>query len=155
MRTLRQSSRLACCAIASPARIAPGHSKSFGRAGLRRRRVRAGTLALSFLLVSFRIVPRAGQTRFSQIEIALDSAQGIVVDYAVITEADDRVPLDVEGSFLQPLILWCSHLAAALIRILGTKFQLLDPLIVFRQQSRNQIGRKFPVIFELMKQTDG
>ncbi len=53
-------------------------------------------------LASSNLVSR--QSRFRQVQIALDAAEGFVVDRLRISERDDRLTLDLQGAVLQTLV---------------------------------------------------
>src|SRR5713101_3734094 len=93
----------------------------------------------------------AGQAGLGQIEIALNAAQCIIIDDALVAQMDDRFAFGIERFLLEPLILRSRDFAAAFIRIVRAKFQLLDALVVFGTQSVDRILRKFAIRGELLE----
>src|ERR1700730_2851211 len=91
------------------------------------------------------IASRPAQPRLGQIEIALNPAQCIIIDDALVAQMDDRFAFGVERFLLEPLILRSRDFAATFIRIIRAKFQLLDALVVFGMQSVDRILRKFDI----------
>jgi hypothetical protein len=72
-----------------------------------------------------------GQTRFRQVEIALNTPKSCVVNYVLIAQGDNRSPLRVQRFLLKSLKLRTCNLAAAIVRAVGAKLQLLESVIVF------------------------
>ena len=77
----------------------------------------------------------AGQARFRQIEVALNSAQRPVVDDPLVTQIDNDLPLNPERLLLQLLILRRGYFAAAILRTFQTTLQLSDPIVIFGAQT--------------------
>ena len=61
------------------------------------------------------------QARFCQIEITLNTPQRVVINHALISQTDDRLPFNVERFPLQTLILRRGDFAAAVVGVLGAK----------------------------------
>ena len=65
---------------------------------------------------------------------------------------DDGLPFNAKRLALQTLILRCGDFAAAIVRVLGAKLQLLHAFVVFGAQSIHCVGRKLPVGTKLLYQ---
>src|SRR5205814_8634606 len=76
----------------------------------------------------------AGQPCFRQIEVTLNSAQRVIINHSLVSQADDGFSFDAQGLVLQTLILWCGDFATAIVGIVRAMFQLLYALVVFGLQ---------------------
>ena len=87
----------------------------------------------------------SGQACFRQIEVALNSAQRVIINHSFVSQADDGFSFDAQRLMLQTLILWCGDFATAIIGIFSAMFQLLYALIVFGVQPICRVWRKLPI----------
>ena len=53
---------------------------------------------------------------WAQIEVALKSAQRVIIYHSFVSQADDGFSFDAQRLVLQTLILWCGDFATAIIR---------------------------------------
>src|SRR5262249_41034194 len=88
------------------------------------------------------VVSPSYQPRFRQIEVALNSAQSVIINHALISQTDDGFAFHSQRLVLQALILRCGDFAPAFVGIVRAMFQLLDALVVFRAQTIYRVGRK-------------
>ena len=87
----------------------------------------------------------SGQPCFRQIEVALNSAQRVIINHSLVSQADDGFAFDAQRLVLQTLILWCGDFAPAIIGIFSAKLQLLYALVVFGVQPICRVRRKLPI----------
>src|SRR5207302_1085300 len=92
--------------------------------------------------------------RVSRIEIALDPAQGVVVNHMLITQTDDGLTFDVEGLLLKALVLRRGNSAAAIFVALGAEFELHQPIIVLCAQTAYRVRRKIAIVCQALDQTE-
>ena len=85
------------------------------------------------------------QPCFRQIEVALNSAQRVIINHSFVSQADDCFSFDAQRLVLQTLILRCGDFAAAIIGIFSAKLQLLYALVVFGVQPICRVRRKLAV----------
>src|SRR5213596_3516107 len=85
------------------------------------------------------------QPCFRQIKVTLNSAQRVIIDDSLVSQADDGFSFDAQGLVLQTLILWCGYFTTAIIRIVSAQLQLLYALVVFGVQAICRIRRKLPI----------
>src|ERR1700682_5570399 len=77
----------------------------------------------------------AGQARFRQIEVALNSAQRPVVDDPLVAQTDNDFALNPERLLLQLLILRRWRFRAGIFLSFQTTLQLSDPIDIFSAQT--------------------
>ena len=66
----------------------------------------------------------SGQPCFCQIEVALNSAQRVIINHSFVSQADNGFAFDAQRLVLQTLILWCGDFAPAIIGIFSAKFAI-------------------------------
>src|SRR5947207_15669912 len=86
-----------------------------------------------------------GQPCFRQIEVTLNSAQRVVINHSLVSQADNGFAFDAQRLVLQTLILWCGDFTPAIIGIFSAKLQLLYALVVFGVQPICGVRRKLPI----------
>src|SRR5438552_4913993 len=96
----------------------------------------------------------SGQTCLGQIKIALNPAQGVVVNHMLIAQTDDGLTFDVESLLLKALVLGRGNSAAAIFVALGAEFELCKPIIVLCAQTACRIRRKIAIVCQALDQTE-
>ena len=84
----------------------------------------------------------SGQSCFRQVEVALNSAQRVIVNHSLVSQADNGFAFDAQCLVLQTLILWCGDFAPAIVGIFSAKLQLLYALVVFGKQPNFPVPRQ-------------
>src|SRR5204862_4117281 len=82
---------------------------------------------------------------FRQIEVTLNSAQRVIINHSLVSQADDGFSFDAQRLVLQTLIVWCGDFATASVGIVRAKLQLLYALVVFGVQPLCRVRRKLPI----------
>src|SRR4029450_7930978 len=87
----------------------------------------------------------SGQPCFCQIEVALNSAQRVIIYHSLVSQADNGFAFNAQRLVLQTLILWCGDFTPAIIGIFSAELQLLYALVVFGVQPICGVRRKLPI----------
>src|SRR5512132_1378415 len=87
----------------------------------------------------------SGQPCFCQIEVALNSAQRVIINHSFVSQADNGFAFNAQCLVLQTLILWGGDFAPAIVGIFSAKLQLLYALVVFGVQPICRVRRKLPI----------
>src|SRR5215216_848161 len=87
----------------------------------------------------------SAQPCFRQVEVTLNSAQRVIINHSIVSQADDGLAFDAQRLMLQTLILRCGDFAPAIVGIFSAKLQLLYAFVVFGVQPICRVRRKLPI----------
>src|SRR5437868_3394787 len=91
-----------------------------------------------------------GQARLRQVQITLNTPKSGVVYDVLIAQVDNRSSFCIQGFLLKSLKLRTCNLAAAIVRAIGTKLQLLESIIIFGPQTIHRVRREIAFLRELL-----